>query len=246
MSPREIDLATITTWPAAVTEERNGWFYLAAGGVTGRVNAVWPLDWSGGDVGAAIEDVERWYGARKLPPRFKLTDDAYAPPDLPEHLAARGYEPVMPTLIMTRSLAAAAGAYDGVDIAPSIPPLFDQALRESTTDPDDLEERRSIARRVPSPAAFAVREIDGRPAAVGASAIAGKLAGVFLMRTVPEERRRGHALHVLRALLYWAASNGAETAFLQVDAGNAPAITLYKREGFSALSTYRFWRKRAA
>lgn len=243
MTPREIDIATISTWPAAVTEERNGWFYLAAGGVTGRVNAAWPLGWTGRDIGAAIEDVERWYAARNLAPRFKLTDGAIAPEDLREHLAARGYAPVMPTLVMTRPLQVAPGAYDGVDLAPAIPPLFDQALRESTTDPDDLEERRSIARRVPSPAAFAVREIEGRPAAVGASAIAGKLAGVFLMRTVPDQRRRGHAMHILRALLDWAAAHGAETAFLQVDAGNMPAIALYERQGFSALTTYRFWRK---
>jgi GNAT superfamily N-acetyltransferase len=123
--------------------------------------------------------------------------------------------------------------------------LFDQALRESTKDSNDLEERRSIARRVPSPAAFAVRARDGRALAIGASALAGKLAGVFLMRTVPDERRRGHALHILRARLDWAAKRGANHAFLQVDAVNAPAIALYEREGFTALATYRFWRKRA-
>lgn len=245
MTPRDIDLATIKTWPAAVTEERNGWFYLAAGGVTGRVNAAWPLDWAGGDVGAAIADVEHWYAARNLPSRFKLTDGAYAPADLPVQLAARGYEQVMPTLIMTRGLASTARAYEGVDISTSIPPLFDQALRESTTSADDLEERRSIARRVPSPSAFAVREVDGRPAAIGASAIAGDLAGVFLMRTVPDQRRRGHALHILRALLDWARSQSATTAFLQVDADNRPAIALYEREAFTALTTYCFWRKPA-
>ena len=81
MNARDVDLATITTWPAAVTEERDGWFYLAAGGVTGRVNAVWPLSWTGNDVEGAIDNVEAWYAARGLPPRFKLTDSAFAPRD---------------------------------------------------------------------------------------------------------------------------------------------------------------------
>ncbi len=90
MSPRDIDRATIRTWPAAVTEERNGWFYLAAGGVTGRVNAAWPLTWTGDDIDAAIGDVEAWYAARNLPPRFKLTDNAFAPNDLPRCVSARG------------------------------------------------------------------------------------------------------------------------------------------------------------
>lgn len=241
----DIDRATITTWPATVTKERDGWFYLAAGGVTGRVNAVWPLDWRGHDVEAAIDGAEAWYGARNLPPRFKLTDGAFAPGDLPDRLARRGYECVMPTLIMTRNLTVQSPAFDGVAISPQLPAPFDQALRDSTTNADDLEERRSIARRLPAPAAFAVRAPEGRAAAVGASAVAGKLAGIFLMRTIPEERRRGHALHILRALLDWAATQGAEHAFLQVDSGNTPAIALYEREGFTALTTYRFWRKRA-
>lgn len=243
MSPRDIDLATIKTWPATVTEERDGWFYLAAGGVTGRVNAVWPIDWRGADADAAIADVEHWYAARKLPPRFKLTDGAFAPLDLPDRLAKRGYAPVMPTLVMTCALTTTAREHEDVSLSPNLPDAFDQALQASTTNADDLEERRSIARRLPSPSAFAVREHEGRALAVGASAVADKLAGIFLMRTVPDARRQGHALHILRALFDWAAANSATHAFLQVDADNAPAIALYEREGFTTLTTYRFWRK---
>jgi ribosomal protein S18 acetylase RimI-like enzyme len=243
MNPRDIEIVTIKTWPAAVTEERNGWFYLADGGVTGRVNAAWPLDWAGGDIDAAIDDVEAWYAARNLPPRFKLTDNAYAPADFATHLARRGYEAVMPTLVMTRALSTDLGEHQDVSLTPHMPEAFDAALRASTANADDLEERRSIARRLPAPAAFAVREHSGRPVAVGASAIADQLAGIFLMRTTPDARRQGHALHVLRALLAWARENGAAMAFLQVDAGNAPAIALYERDGFAALATYRFWRQ---
>jgi N-acetylglutamate synthase len=243
LTPRDIDRATIATWPAAVMEDHDGWVYLACGGVTGRVNAAWPLEWRGHDLDAAIADVEAWYAARALPARFKLTDGGFAPADLAAQLAQRGYEAVMPTLVMTRALPSAPSVSEGVAITPTLPPLFDEALRQSTKNADDLEERRSIARRLPQPAAFAVRAHEGRAAAVGASAIAGALAGVFLMRTVPEARRQGHALQILRALTHWAHANGASHAFLQVDADNAPAIALYEREGFTPLTTYRFWRK---
>ena len=238
-----IEYATIESWPAAETVEHHGWLFLAASGVTGRVNAVWPLEWRGGDVEAAIDDAERWYAARKLAPRFKLTDDAFAPLDLSARLAARGYAETMPTLIMSRPFGAAIGAFDGALISASMNALFDRALRDSTPDPDELEERRSIAARAPSPAAFAARADGERPLAVGMSAVAGELAGIFLMRTVAEARRQGHARHILRALLTWASERGARHAFLQVDAENAPAIALYEAEGFSKLTTYRFWRK---
>lgn len=242
MTPLDVERATIAAWPAGETEQHSGWFFLAASGVTGRVNAVWPLTWQGGDVDAAIDDAERWYAARGMPPRFKLTGDAYAPADLPERLAQRRYAPTVHTLVMTRTLSRVA-LTGSVDLSPRMTPLFEQALRDSTPNADELDERRAIALRAPKPTAFAVRADAGAPLAIGMSAIAGSLAGIFLMRTVPAARRQGHARHILRALLAWAAAQGAANAFLQVEADNAPAVKLYESEGFSALTSYRFWRK---
>lgn len=243
MSPRDIDLATIHTWPAAVTEERHGWFCLAAGGVTGRVNAAWPLGWNGGDVDADIDDVESWYAARNLPPRFKLTDGAFAPAELPDALSRRGYEPVMPTLIMTAAMAAADRPPD-VRVSATMPPEFDAALAAASRNASEYDERQSIALRAPQPAAFAMIEREGRVAAIGMSAAAGELAGVFLMRTAPEARRQGFGRRIVTALMASCHRWGARTAFLQVEADNAPAIALYESAGFTPLSTYRFWRKR--
>jgi GNAT superfamily N-acetyltransferase len=242
VNARDVDLATIRTWPAAITEQRNGWFYLAAGGVTGRVNAAWPMAWSGGDVDAAITDVEAWYAARNLPARFKLTDGAFAPPELPAHLARRGYAPVMPTLIMTAPITPRE-ADRGVSVRADMPAAFDAALRETAKTDAEYDERLSIAMRAPKPAAFALIERDGRAASIGLAAAAGDLAGVFLMRTVPELRRQGLSRRILRTLLAHCAAWGAGAAFLQVDADNASAIALYESEGFATLTTYRFWRK---
>lgn len=242
MTPREIDLATLRTWPAAVTEERNGWFLLASGGVTGRVNAAWPLAWDGGDVEGAIDAVEAWYAARSLPARFKLTERAIFPPDLPNALARRGYTPVSPTLIMTAPITARAGEPE-VSLSPTPPSAFDAIIRETSADGAEYDERLSIALRAPQPAAFAMLAREGRTQAIGMCAAAGALAGVFLMRTAPASRRQGHARRILAALLARAGEWNATHAFLQVDADNAAAIALYESEGFAPLSTYRFWRR---
>ena len=245
LTPLGIEHATLRAWPARETEERDGWFHLAAAGVTGRVNACWPLSWRGGDIDTAIDGVEAWYAARGLAPRFKLTDGAFAPADLPITLARRGYASTMHTLIMTLSLArpGVAKLLDGVILSDHMPPAFDQALRQSTPDVDELEERRAIALRAPAPAAFAVRGDENGPLAVGMSAVAGELAGIFLMRTAPIARQQGHAQQILRALLAWASGHGAVNAFLQVDADNEPAVALYEREGFETLTSYCFWRR---
>jgi ribosomal protein S18 acetylase RimI-like enzyme len=132
---------------------------------------------------------------------------------------------------------------EGVGLSDHMPPAFDQALRESTPHADELEERRAIANHAPSPRTFAVHTDESGPLAVGMSAAAGDLAGIFLMRTVPSARRQGHARQVLRALLAWARANGAANAFLQVDGDNAPAVALYEGEGFAALTSYCFWRR---
>ncbi|MBL8537770.1 MAG: GNAT family N-acetyltransferase [Hyphomonadaceae bacterium] len=243
MTPRDIERATITAWPAAITERHNGWFYLASGGVTGRVNAVWPLEWTGGAaLDAAIAHAEGWYAARGLPPRFKLTDNACAPAELGEALGQRGYAPVAATYVMTRPLPPLP-AEPAVALSATMPSAFDDVLRRTAKDAAEYDERRAIALRAPPPACFGCVERNGAVLAIGMTAGTAELAGLFLMRTAPEARRQGMARRIVRALLADAAARGARHAFLQVEADNAPAIALYESEGFSVLTTYRFWRK---
>lgn len=205
-----------------------------------RTNACWPLGEPDREIETAIDAAEAWFQARGLPPRFKLTDGATMPEDLPQRLARRGYADGKKTLVM---IGPALGQSDPeVTLSAAPDPSFEAVLTASAGGNfDDARERLETLARIPAPARFARLVVGGQPAALGACAVEGEWAGVFGMRTTSEHRRKGLARRVLGALLAEAALLGARRAYLQVEASNGPAIALYERDGFAAGYAYRYW-----
>ena len=64
------------------------------------------------------------------------------------------------------------------------------------------------------------------------SPAAQNLCELDSMAVLPAARRRGIGANLLRALLAWAAQNGAHRFSLEVRASNTPAIALYQGLGF--------------
>lgn len=230
-------------WPARERERLGGWRLNASSGRSMRINACWPLAAPDRDPEAALDAVEAWFSARGLPPRFKLTDGVLAPTDLAQRLAARGYAPCKETVVMLGRLDGLAGGEGDPAIRVSATPdaAFEAVFTATAGDPEDGRERLEALGRIPPPARFARLDIDGAPAAIGASAVGGGFAGIFGMRTAPDHRRKGLARRVLRAVLAEARDLGADRAWLQVEADNAPAIALYADEGFERAYLYRYW-----
>ena len=241
-SPLELEPIAARGWPAERQSALGGWRLFASAGFSGRINACWPLGAADRPVEAAIEAVEAWYAAQGLPPKFKLAGDAFDPPDLADRLAARGYAPTKPTLNMVGALGGepdpqvAIAGEPGADFR-SV--FADAAFGAS----GDAAERLAALGRIPAPRGFALLSEDGAPAAVGACVIEGDWAGVIGMRTAPDHRRKGLARRVFRALTDFARGQGARRGYLQVDAGNAAAIDLYRAEGFEDAYLYRYWSK---
>lgn len=230
-------------WPAVERASLGGWILNAASGFSGRLNACWPLGPAPGGMAAAIDAVEAWYGARGLPPVFK---PAGPQPALETALAARGYRPRTPTLMMTADLAAAPAAPDRVTASAAADAAFEQVFLGSQADPLDAAERIGAFRRVSPPRLFARIDVDGAPAAIGGSAVEGDWVGIFGMRTLERYRRQGLARDIVAALLAGAWRVGARRAYLQVEAPNAPAIALYEGFGFSRAYAYSYWDRAAA
>lgn len=88
-------------------------------------------------------------------------------------------------------------------------------------------------------AAFVVQFDGDRPVACGSLAMEGNFAGIFGMVTDAEFRGRGLATAIVDKLLNDARAVGAETAYLQVEAENAPARRTYSKFGFR--DRYAYW-----
>jgi ribosomal protein S18 acetylase RimI-like enzyme len=88
---------------------------------------------------------------------------------------------------------------------------------------------------------FALRRLaDGQIMACGQFAREGALVGLYDVFTHPEARGRGLAGLLCEHMLTVSATEGAKTAYLQVDAANAPAIAVYRRLGFAAAYGYHY------
>ena len=225
-------------WPARVCDQLGEWRLHASSGYSGRANACWPIGDPGMSLPEAIAAVERWYGERGLPPVFR-------PADIPQTdalraaLAQAGYQPRTATLVMVGDLADADG--DAARLSADPDAGFTQVFLASAQDPGDAAERIETLARIPTPRAFARIDLDGAPAAVGAVSIEGQWAGLFGMRTIAEQRRRGLARKIMAALSRAAIQAGGRRAYLQVEASNAPAVALYRGLGFETAYGYRYW-----
>jgi ribosomal protein S18 acetylase RimI-like enzyme len=68
----------------------------------------------------------------------------------------------------------------------------------------------------------------------------GELLGLYSVLTAPVARMRGLGSALCRCMIARAAAEGARHAYLQVDADNAAARSIYQRLGFSDAYRYHY------
>lgn len=240
---RWLDAASLAAWPAVTTLDIDGWLLRFAGGYTKRANSATPLAPAVGDDPArTIAAVEAAYRTRGLPPIVRLP--SFAPAALDSLLADRGYRLLDPSLVLARPLDAAdrtaAASLRAVGDADAWLAAHD-ALAGPRPAAATAAHRR-ILRLLPGRPCFAALAdpVDGRLVAAGLGVLVEGRLGVFDVVTDPTRRRRGHARRLLGALLAWGVAAGAEEAFLQVVAANAPARRLYDGLGFRLAYRYHY------
>ncbi len=93
------------------------------------------------------------------------------------------------------------------------------------------------------PAAFALRRVDGEPVSLAYGVTHRGLLTLEAVGTHPDHRGRGYARDVVSSLMQWARGSGLQQACLAVEAGNAPALKLYRSLGFDR-ELYRYHYRR--
>ena len=106
-----------------------------------------------------------------------------------------------------------------------------------------LAQRQAHAQRLASsPVPFFACElrVDGEPLACGQFAVEGNLAGLYDVYTASDARGRGLAATLCRHMLMQARAHDARHAYLQVEADNLAARSVYRRLGFADGYAYHY------
>jgi len=233
------DAALSSTQPAQQVFY-DGWLLRHSPGRARRARSVNTLAPGRLPLAQKLDHCETFYARHALPCIHRVTPFR-APEGFDAALAARGYAAGGDTRVMALDLAR---------IAPvSLPAVHVQRLDvadygaayaqlHGLSTAKAAAESERFARNAASTLYVAIRD-GGDTVACGSASLDGALAGVFGMVTAEAQRGRGLARALVAALLADARAAGAATAYLQVEADNDPARSVYRKFGFS--DCYAYW-----
>ena len=189
-----------------------------------------------------VSEAERLCRTQAVPLLFRITPFTQ-PPDLQGALATLGFQAVDLSWVMVtdrleprrgndppglervshETFAEIVGAMRGT-------PSSDRTLLATRLHRAPVEHLGFVLR--PSP--------EAPPSACGQVVLDGPLAGLYDVVVAASERGRGWGRRLCHMLLDVAAAQGAQRAYLQVDAANVPARALYRELGFRDAYTYHY------
>ncbi len=241
----ELEEMVIDAWPAAETEELDGWLLRASGGPSHRANSVATLDaGSALALPTRIAQAEAWYRARGALPMFQVGPCAQ-PAGLDEALAERGYlregEAAFARATPDEVLERTRGARLECHVAASARPAWLQIAVHQSRFASSAEMFANLLKHLGTRARFALaRDVQGEPCAAALGVASEDRLGVYAMFVLPHRRRRGAGKSLLRALAQSASLDDMRELYLLVETDNTAARGLYAATGFGDLYTYHY------
>jgi ribosomal protein S18 acetylase RimI-like enzyme len=225
----------------------DGWLLRFSPGKARRARSVNAVAAGTMPVAEKLALCRRWYARLRLPLLVRITPFSQ-PPRLDEALAGVGFVAFDDTRVMTCAIDGGAPPADGLRVCEVDPSGFAAAVgRLRDSPPEKIAAHRERLLHFPlhgSTARLVAVDAEGAPLAAGQVLVEDDLAGLYDIVVAENTRRRGYGRALSRRLLAAAAAMGARTAYLQVDAGNAPARRIYSSLGF--VDRYAYWYRQPA
>lgn len=239
---RRFEAAGFRAWPAAHVHYDGTWVVrYTPGHDAKRLNSVNPLDPNDlHDLPARIEKAGHYFEGvgRKL--IFRLSPLGGA--ELTRHLEEAGFSVLRPSLVMAMGLEGSTVVDEAMNQIPlkDVNRFIVAALSVHGLGPARGPGLESIIKSIsPEVGLFAV-EAENEPVATAICVHDGDLAGLFEVATDLARRGQGYGRRVVLSALKWAKLRGAKQAWLQVEADNETAISLYRSLGFETVYSYHY------
>ncbi|WP_245420272.1 GNAT family N-acetyltransferase [Mesorhizobium sp. WSM3876] len=240
---RRYEAAGFRAWPAAAVHYDGTWVVrLTAGHPAKRLNSVNPLD--PGDtlnIAERIGRASRRFEAYGRPLTFRVSP--LSGQVLSRHLDDAGWSSFDESLVMRLPLAGARldAAMDQIPLK-DISRFIGASLKVSGSDASLRPGLSEIIGAIQPEAGLFALEDGNEPLATLICVHDGDLAGLFEIATDKAARNKGHGRNLISSALKWARLRGAREAWLQVEAGNLPALSLYRALGFEEVYRYHYRR----
>ncbi len=236
-----LERATLKAVPPPEIKAWRDWLLPMDQGTVGRARSAVPLRHDRPDPDD-IARIDRFYTKAGFEPWFRVPDDP-SWQAVHQALDDRGFVRTKPTHVMTAPLASllAVQAVASCDLAAEPDGALMAAYVGEGFDAEDGAHRTRLMTRAKGCLYASVR-MAGETQAVGMASLNEGWLGIHGMRTTPKARGRGLASGILRAMALMALERRLHKAFLQVEASNKVAISLYTRFGFRPAWTYAYWR----
>jgi ribosomal protein S18 acetylase RimI-like enzyme len=240
---RRFEAAGFRAWPAATAHYDGTWLIrLTAGHAAKRLNSVNPLDpGDSRDIAERIAKARRRFEAYGRPLTFRLSP--LAGRDLSDHLDGEGWSSFDESLVMSAPIEGFE-ASEPVQLLPvrDVGQFVGAAIGVQGLDASVRPGLTEVIGAIrPETGLFVARA--GNVAIATAICVRdGELAGLFEVASAAGERRQGHGRHIVTSAIAWARLKGARKAWLQVEAANDAATSLYRSLGFREVYRYVYRR----